>query len=61
MPHSLLSVGIERLIDVSPASSIFVRIDDENTFLWKVLITGPEDTPYGGGCERLAPPMIQDR
>ncbi|WIA29416.1 hypothetical protein OEZ86_011919 [Tetradesmus obliquus] len=42
--------GIERLIDVSPASSIFVRVDDDNTFLWKALITGPEDTPYGGGC-----------
>jgi baculoviral IAP repeat-containing protein 6 len=43
--------GIERLIDVSPCSSIFVRVDDDNTFLWKALITGPDDTPYGGGCE----------
>eukprot|EP00879_Flechtneria_rotunda_P016458 GHRR01017222.1.p1 GENE.GHRR01017222.1~~GHRR01017222.1.p1 ORF type:complete len:365 (+),score=136.09 GHRR01017222.1:31-1125(+) len=42
--------GIERLITVSESSSIFVRVDDDNSFLWKVLITGPEDTPYSGGA-----------
>lgn len=43
---------------MSPASSIFVRVDDDNTFLWKALITGPEDTPYGGGCEQHAPAAL---
>jgi baculoviral IAP repeat-containing protein 6 len=42
--------GIERLIVVSECSSIFVRVDDDNSFLWRALITGPEETPYSGGA-----------
>lgn len=42
--------GIERLITVNECSSIFVRVDDDNTFLWKALITGPDDGPYSNGC-----------
>eukprot|EP00094_Tigriopus_californicus_P005176 TCALIF_04990-PA protein Name:"Similar to ubc-17 Probable ubiquitin-conjugating enzyme protein 17 (Caenorhabditis elegans)" AED:0.09 eAED:0.08 QI:0/0.71/0.5/0.87/1/1/8/33/1115 len=32
------------------SSAIFVRADDEKTPLIKAIITGPEDTPYTGGC-----------
>ncbi len=35
---------------MTEASVILVRVDDANCFLWKALITGPEDTPYCGGC-----------
>ena len=38
------------MIDVNESSSIFVRVDEDNVFLWKALITGPEDTPYSQGC-----------
>lgn len=27
-----------------------MRVDEANTFLWRALVTGPEDTPYSGGC-----------
>ncbi len=36
----MLFAGIERLIEVNESSSIFVRVDDDNTFLWRALITG---------------------
>ncbi|XP_062589719.1 uncharacterized protein LOC134251344 [Saccostrea cucullata] len=32
------------------SSSIFVRTDDDKLTLMKALITGPEGTPYSGGC-----------
>ncbi|XP_064605655.1 LOW QUALITY PROTEIN: baculoviral IAP repeat-containing protein 6-like [Liolophura sinensis] len=32
------------------SSSIFVRTDDEKLPLMRALITGPEGTPYSGGC-----------
>jgi hypothetical protein len=35
-----VSAGIERLIEVNESSSIFVRVDDDNTFMWRALITG---------------------
>lgn len=31
-------------------SSIFVRIDEDNVTKMKVLVTGPDDTPYDSGC-----------
>lgn len=34
------AAGIERLIEVNESSSIFVRVDEDNTFLWRALITG---------------------
>lgn len=49
-PACHMHAGIERLIEVNESSSIFVRVDEDNTFLWRALITGPEDTPYSGGC-----------
>ena len=27
-----------------------MRIDESNLSLWQCMITGPEDTPYSGGC-----------
>jgi hypothetical protein len=34
------AAGIERSIEVNESSSVFVRVDDDNTFLWRALITG---------------------
>lgn len=42
------------------SSSIFVRTDDDKITLMKALITGPEGTPYSGGCfifDIYFPPM----
>jgi len=32
------------------SSSVYVRIDEQNIDVMQALITGPEDTPYSGGC-----------
>ena len=32
------------------SSAIFLRTDDDQPNNIQVLITGPEDTPYTGGC-----------
>lgn len=29
---------------------MFVRVEETNITLWRVLITGPSDTPYANGC-----------
>ena len=42
--------GLGSTLPVSAASSAFVRVDEERSVLWSVLITGPEDTPYDGGA-----------
>eukprot|EP00928_Gymnodinium_smaydae_P011307 TRINITY_DN14189_c2_g4_i2.p1 TRINITY_DN14189_c2_g4~~TRINITY_DN14189_c2_g4_i2.p1 ORF type:complete len:1011 (+),score=171.29 TRINITY_DN14189_c2_g4_i2:45-3035(+) len=42
--------GIVSLLPLSPSSSVFVRVDEGRQQLWRVLITGPDDTPYSNGC-----------
>lgn len=37
-------------LPVSASSSVFVVADEANSNLWKAVITGPENTPYCGGC-----------
>lgn len=37
-------------LPISYNSSIFVRIDENNATKMKVLITGPDNTPYDSGC-----------
>lgn len=37
-------------LPLSLSSSVCVRLDSSRMHLWKALITGPDDTPYGGGC-----------
>ena len=32
------------------SSAIFIRSDDDKATLIRAIITGPEDTPYTGGC-----------
>ena len=42
-------VSFEEL-PLSPSSSVFVRVDESRIDVQKALITGPEGTPYAGGC-----------
>ena len=37
-------------LPLNRSSSVFVRIDDAKSVVWSIMITGPEDTPYDGGC-----------
>ncbi|KAG2424400.1 hypothetical protein HXX76_014609 [Chlamydomonas incerta] len=41
--------SLESLLPLSAAGSVFVRVDEGCVQLWKALVAGPEDTPYGGG------------
>ena len=42
--------GLAALLPCTPSSSVFVRAEEASTSLWRALITGPEGTPYAGGC-----------
>ena len=46
--QELSSLSTSLPLDFS--SAIFLRTDDDRPTLMKVLITGPEETPYSGGC-----------
>merc|ERR1712051_191080 len=46
--QELSSLSTSLPLDFS--SAIFLRTDDDKPTLIKVLITGPEDTPYASGC-----------
>ena len=37
-------------LPLNRSSSAFVRVDDAKSVIWSIMITGPEDTPYDGGC-----------
>jgi baculoviral IAP repeat-containing protein 6 len=38
------------VLPLSESSSVFVRVDESNSSLWRALIMGPQDTPYSAGC-----------
>jgi baculoviral IAP repeat-containing protein 6 len=42
--------SISTSLPLNFSSSVFVRIDEQHMDVMKVLITGPDDTPYSGGC-----------
>eukprot|EP00930_Biecheleria_cincta_P083732 TRINITY_DN73243_c0_g1_i1.p1 TRINITY_DN73243_c0_g1~~TRINITY_DN73243_c0_g1_i1.p1 ORF type:complete len:928 (-),score=204.20 TRINITY_DN73243_c0_g1_i1:467-3199(-) len=42
--------GIGSLLPLSSSSSVHVRISSQRQQLWRALITGPDETPYSGGC-----------
>jgi len=44
------AAGLVSDLPLHVSSSVFVRINENNAQQWSVLITGPEDTPYAGGC-----------
>ncbi|KAI6202918.1 hypothetical protein M3Y94_00496400 [Aphelenchoides besseyi] len=43
-------VTLSNSLPLSMSSSVFLRTADERLDVMKVLITGPIDTPYSGGC-----------
>lgn len=44
------AVTLSSSLPLSYSSSVFVRTDVDRLDIMKVLITGPEDTPYANGC-----------
>jgi len=62
------TVTISNSLPISYSSTVFVRCDEERLDVMKVLITGPQDTPYANGCFEFdvffpadypdSPPMI---
>jgi ubiquitin-protein ligase len=62
------TVTLSNSLPLSYSSSVFVRCDEERLDIMKVLITGPQDTPYANGCFEFdvffpsdypdSPPMI---
>ena len=42
--------GLRSLLPCTSSSSVFVRVDEQKLTLWQTMITGPDDTPYSGGC-----------
>ena len=42
--------GLGSTLPLNRSSSALVRIDEEKAVLWSIMLTGPEDTPYDGGC-----------
>jgi len=48
--QEISSLAAPGSLPVTFSSSIFVRSDDDKSTLLRAIITGPEDTPYTGGC-----------
>ena len=44
------TVTLSNSLPVSFSSTVFARCDEERLDVMKVLITGPQDTPYANGC-----------
>ncbi len=44
------TVTLSNSLPLSYSSSVFVRCDEDRLDVLKVLITGPQDTPYSNGC-----------
>jgi baculoviral IAP repeat-containing protein 6 len=42
--------SLQKSLPVSQEASIFMRVDDKYNCVNRVLMTGPKDTPYEGGC-----------
>jgi baculoviral IAP repeat-containing protein 6 len=42
--------GFAKSLPISYGSSIFVKVSEKDIRMIKVLITGPDDTPYDSGC-----------
>jgi baculoviral IAP repeat-containing protein 6 len=44
------AASCQKNLPLDLSSSCFVRVDENRIDHWHALITGPEDTPYEGGC-----------
>ena len=44
------SLSQQNQLPINYESSIFLRIDEDNPMIMRVMITGPPDTPYDSGC-----------
>lgn len=44
------SASLLNSLPLSLSSSVFVCVADERLDIMKILLTGPSDTPYSGGC-----------
>ncbi|KAE9551922.1 hypothetical protein FO519_004881 [Halicephalobus sp. NKZ332] len=44
------AITLSSSLPLSSSSSVFLRASDERLDVFKVLITGPADTPYANGC-----------
>jgi baculoviral IAP repeat-containing protein 6 len=42
--------SLESDLPINASSSVFVCADEQQTVLWKAMITGPKGTPYESGC-----------
>jgi len=42
--------GLSSSLPMTSGGAVFVRMDESHAQLWRVLITGPQDTPYENGC-----------
>ena len=61
--QELRDLGAAGGLPLAPSASIFVRADPDRADRLRALVTGPEGTPYAGGCfvfDLLLPPAYPD-
>lgn len=57
-------VSLNKNLPITPSSSIFIRIDEDESYIIQFIITGPENTPYSNGCflfSMVVPPSYPNK